>query len=195
MRDQPAGLRTHALVCVGAAMFGIISVYGFLGYSPPSDPSRVAAQVVTGIGFLGAGAILRLGATVRGLTTAASLWIAAGVGLAAGIGMYFASAVGTAVTLILLLGVRIARDPLRRVFGQGRYGVIIELERRADLSEVLRLLSSPPMYLVHVDVDEEAPSGIQVITAVVRLEHGQGAEVIVPIITKVDGVRTVDVTL
>src|SRR3954447_16774107 len=96
---QPAGLRTHITVGLGAALFGIISVHGFDAYvagrntnNYQIDVSRVASQVVVGIGFLGAGAILKEGASIRGLTTAASLWATAAIGLAAGLGSFFAAA-------------------------------------------------------------------------------------------------------
>jgi len=94
---QPAGLRTHMLVSLGAALFTLAGV-GLLG----SDPTRIAAQVVTGIGFLGGGAILREGATVRGLTTAAALWLAAAIGLAVGLRQWFAAVVATGLGLTVL---------------------------------------------------------------------------------------------
>jgi len=97
---KAAGLRTHVLICVGAALFTVVSLYAF---GAASDPSRVAAGVVAGIGFLGAGAILhRQGGIVEGLTTAATIWAIAAIGLAAGAGFYVASAVTTAIVLIIL---------------------------------------------------------------------------------------------
>lgn len=86
-----AGLRTHMLVCVGACLFTVVSAYGFstvIREGVVLDPSRVAAQIVSGIGFLGAGSILLRGDVVRGLTTAASLWSVAAIGLATGAGLY-----------------------------------------------------------------------------------------------------------
>jgi putative Mg2+ transporter-C (MgtC) family protein len=107
LHDHPAGMRTHLLVALGSALFTVISIFGFVGVlgagqSTPVDPSRVAAQVVTGIGFLGAGAILKFGTTVRGLTTAASLWTAAAIGMAAGAADYVLAAVGTAIVVFSL---------------------------------------------------------------------------------------------
>lgn len=93
-RLRTAGIRTNALVSVGAALFVIVGAFGWT--SPGADPTRVAAQVVSGIGFLGAGVILRDGLEVRGLTTAATLWCAAAVGSLAGAGMYWIALVGTA---------------------------------------------------------------------------------------------------
>src|SRR2546426_12116097 len=90
LREQAAGLRTHILVAVGSCLFTLVSVYGFESFAGQHtaavDPSRVAAQIVTGIGFLGAGAIIRQGVNIRGLTTAASLWIMAAIGMAVGVG-------------------------------------------------------------------------------------------------------------
>jgi len=96
--QKAAGLRTHMLVGLGSGLFTLLGASGFVG----SDPARVAAQVVAGVGFLGAGAIFRHGVTVRGLTTAAGLWTAAAVGMAAGMGEYAVALVGTGVALIVL---------------------------------------------------------------------------------------------
>ena len=99
---KSAGLRTHTLVGIGAAVFTIVSIVGF----PGSDSSRVAAQIVTGVGFLGAGAIFREGTYVTGLTTAAGLWVVAALGMAAGSGSYWVAVTGTAVALGTLYGLR-----------------------------------------------------------------------------------------
>ncbi len=96
---KPAGLRTHILVALGAALFTIIS---FQGFDTRADPSRVAAQIVVGIGFIGAGTILHSQMTVSGLTTAASIWIAAAIGTAAGVGMYTLSIFTTLIVLAVL---------------------------------------------------------------------------------------------
>jgi putative Mg2+ transporter-C (MgtC) family protein len=100
LQRMPAGFRTHALVSLGAAIFTVISAYAFTG--PLSDPTRIAAQVVSGIGFLGGGAILHYGGTVRGLTTAASLWAVAGVGMAAGAGLLVVATVGALLVIVAL---------------------------------------------------------------------------------------------
>jgi putative Mg2+ transporter-C (MgtC) family protein len=111
-----AGLRTHMLVCVGATLFMIVSAFGFadiLGQEHVVlDPSRVAAQVVSGIGFLGAGTILLRREVIRGLTTAASLWTVAAVGLAVGGGLYLAAVAATVLILLILAGIK----PLERRF-------------------------------------------------------------------------------
>ncbi|MEX3843392.1 MgtC/SapB family protein [Paraburkholderia sp. BR10882] len=122
-----AGLRTHMLVCVGAALMMLVSAFGFADVlrvkNVVLDPSRVAAQVVSGIGFLGAGSILLRGEVVRGLTTAASLWLVAGIGLAVGGGMYSAAIGATVIIMIILVGVK----PLERRFISVRQQRTIQL--------------------------------------------------------------------
>jgi putative Mg2+ transporter-C (MgtC) family protein len=97
---QPAGFRTHSLVSLGAALFTVVSAFGFSGSAV--DPTRIAAQIVSGIGFIGAGTILQYRGHIRGLTTAASLWSVAAVGTAAGAGLYVVALVGTVLILVIL---------------------------------------------------------------------------------------------
>jgi putative Mg2+ transporter-C (MgtC) family protein len=117
IHDHPAGMRTHLLVSLGSAGFTVLSIGAF--QAPGADPARVAAQVVTGVGFLGAGAILKEGATIRGLTTAASLWAVAAVGMAAGAGALLVALTITAIAILSLWPLRrvaarfIGRDPHR----------------------------------------------------------------------------------
>lgn len=111
-----AGLRTHMLVCVGSCLVIIVSAYGFddtLSNHIVLDPSRIAAQVVSGIGFLGAGTILLRGEVVKGLTTAASLWAVAAIGLAIGSGLYVAALTTTVIVLIILAGLKPIEERVR----------------------------------------------------------------------------------
>jgi putative Mg2+ transporter-C (MgtC) family protein len=120
LTEQPAGVRTHMLVGMGAALFAIVSAYGFAALSPTPgsaaafDPTRIAAQIVVGIGFLGAGVIVKSGGGVRGLTTAGSFWITAAIGTAAGFGMILIALATTVITLVALVGGRPFRSILRR---------------------------------------------------------------------------------
>ena len=100
LQRQPAGFRTHSLVSLGAALFTVVSAYGFSG--DLVDPTRIAAQIVSGIGFIGAGTILQHRGHIRGLTTAASLWSVAAIGTAAGAGLYIVAIVGTLLILVVL---------------------------------------------------------------------------------------------
>lgn len=100
LQRQPAGFRTHSLVSLGAALFTVVSAYGFSGDTV--DPTRIAAQIVSGIGFIGAGTILQHRGHIRGLTTAASLWSVAAIGTAAGAGLYIVAIVGSLLILVVL---------------------------------------------------------------------------------------------
>jgi putative Mg2+ transporter-C (MgtC) family protein len=114
IHGHPAGLRTHMLVALGSGLFTVLSIRGFLGEpgTAPVDPTRIAAQIVSGIGFLGAGAILKDGIVIRGLTTAASLWATSAVGMAAGAGEYVIGAVAAAVSLDSLWPINAIADRL-----------------------------------------------------------------------------------
>eukprot|EP01114_Cavostelium_apophysatum_P022018 TRINITY_DN7832_c0_g1_i1.p1 TRINITY_DN7832_c0_g1~~TRINITY_DN7832_c0_g1_i1.p1 ORF type:complete len:318 (-),score=30.29 TRINITY_DN7832_c0_g1_i1:68-1021(-) len=111
LESQPAGLRTHILVGVGSAMFTLVSAYGFSEFARAGhniDPSRIAAQVVSGIGFLGGGAIIKQGLDVRGLTTAASLWAVSAIGMAAALNYWFPALISTALILFTLVVIKYA---------------------------------------------------------------------------------------
>lgn len=118
MTNKYAGLRTNILVCLGACIFTIISIYGFPTFADGDnvivsqatgvrDTARIAAQVVTGIGFIGAGTVFRHGASIFGLTTAATLWIAASIGMACGAGMYVVAIFGTVLSILTLVSIRV----------------------------------------------------------------------------------------
>ena len=113
---RPAGLRTFMMVTAGSAAFTLVSIYGFVDQGLPRDPARVAAQIVTGIGFLGAGTIWRTPSTVRGLTTAATIWFAAAVGMMVGSGLYL---VATTTAILGCMCLQWLRSPARRAEMRG----------------------------------------------------------------------------
>jgi putative Mg2+ transporter-C (MgtC) family protein len=132
---QPAGLRTHVLVGLGACLFTLAGVG-----VPGGDPTRIAAQVASGIGFLGAGAILRDQFRVRGLTTAASLWVTAAIGVAAGLGAYEATVITTAIALLVLLPLKWIE---REVFPPRRSrSFIVEVEPDQPLPAAIEAIES-----------------------------------------------------
>jgi putative Mg2+ transporter-C (MgtC) family protein len=148
IREREAGLRTHMLVAIGAALFTIVSAYGWsdFHFSNQSgityDPTRIAAQIVTGIGFLGAGAIIRHGLSVRGLTTAASLWVVAAIGIAAGAGYYSAAVVTTIVVLVSLWPLRIVAHRFFERIRPGELRLEVELQPNESPSVLLESLES-----------------------------------------------------
>lgn len=134
--QKAAGLRTHTLVGVGAAIFSVASIVGFDG----PDQSRIAAQIVTGIGFLGAGAIFREGAFVTGLTTAAGLWVVASIGMAAGSGTEWLAVIGTGVTLATLYGLRAADAAIARQKAKTRTHLEVQVGDLTKLEGLLKFV-------------------------------------------------------
>lgn len=142
-RDHAAGFRTHILVGLGSALFTVAGAYGFsefsYGHGVGTDPTRIAAQIVSGIGFLGAGAIIRTGISIRGLTTAATLWVVAAIGLACGAGFYSAAAITTGLILICLGPGR----SLDRRIGRTRSGMLrVFFETGTPTGEIIELISA-----------------------------------------------------
>jgi putative Mg2+ transporter-C (MgtC) family protein len=129
-RHQVAGLRTHILICLGSTLVMVLSVWLPSEFQPALsvDPGRIAAQVVSGIGFLGAGAIIRLGNNVKGLTTAASLWLVSAVGLAVGAGFYLAAGLAVGLSLFAL----VALDRLERRLFPSERNKLLELTYRGE---------------------------------------------------------------
>ncbi len=169
LTGQMAGLRTHITVALGAALFGLVSAYSFSEFiheraatNYQVDVTRIASNVVTGIGFLAGGVIIKHGASVRGLTTAASIWVTAAVGLAIGLGSYFMGVAATAALVLTLALLRAPRRWLRR-FAIGKETVIIQLNPEADTAEVIGALH-------HVD-------GLEVDSLTVRRGDGSGTVV------------------
>jgi putative Mg2+ transporter-C (MgtC) family protein len=157
LRDREAGIRTHLLVSLGSALFTIVSAYGFHEFLASgdnivrTDPTRIAAQIVTGIGFLGAGAIIREGLSVRGLTTAATLWVVAAIGMACGAGYYWPAAATTALTLFALWPLRILAYRFIERMKPEEDRLTIELKEGQSLAELLANVPSAR----HIEVDEE----------------------------------------
>jgi putative Mg2+ transporter-C (MgtC) family protein len=135
LHGHPAGMRTHLLVSLGSGLFTMVSIYSFVGVLDPSiqapvDPSRVAAQVVSGIGFLGAGAILKDGFRIRGLTTTASLWATAAIGMAAGAGEALLAVAGTAIVIVSLWPLNAVAERLHGAFREeGHIRVVVDSRR------------------------------------------------------------------
>ncbi|MFD6876729.1 MULTISPECIES: MgtC/SapB family protein [unclassified Streptomyces] len=183
-RARLAGLRTNALVAGGAAMFVLLSRYGFLGSvsEVTYDGSRVAAQVVSGIGFLGAGVIMRDGLGVRGLNTAATLWCSAAVGCLAGTGLFVLAAFGTAGvvgTNLLLrpLGRRLDREPRGGAEVAADYhfeAVCLEAEEARVRHRVVEALGRPGYQLREIRSQDGPAGGLVTVSALLTAEGTQG---------------------
>jgi putative Mg2+ transporter-C (MgtC) family protein len=162
LREREAGLRTHLLVALGSALFTIVGAYGFHAFLDSgqsvvrADPTRIAAQIVTGIGFLGAGAIIRQGLSVRGLTTAATLWVVAAVGLAAGAGYYSAAVITTAVVLVALWPLRIAAYRILRRYRAEDGRLLVELPSGTPPGELIDEIERAGARIAAIVVSQEA---------------------------------------
>ncbi|MDC1105970.1 MgtC/SapB family protein [Prolixibacteraceae bacterium] len=152
--NQPAGLRTHTLICVGATLIMLVSIYIPQMYHGvyELDPTRIAAQVVTGIGFVGAGAIIKMGTNIRGLTTAATIWGTGAIGLAIGAGMYEIAWVTTAVVLLVLILFNIVE---KRLFAPSPVKkIIIESHQSKEIkNEIIQHLTTNKIKVLSVNMD------------------------------------------
>ena len=158
VRNRSAGIRTHTLVGLGAALFTIAGAYGFrdIEHGPNVDPARIAAQVVSGIGFIGAGAIIQARGGVRGVTTAATLWVTAALGVAAAAGVYVEAMAGGALALLTLVGLRLLTPYVARF---GLTTLIVQYTRgRGTLGPLLREIEDAggTIGAVHLEDDDEA---------------------------------------
>jgi putative Mg2+ transporter-C (MgtC) family protein len=186
LSDQPAGLRTHILLGVGACLFTLVSAYGF---GPNSDPSRLAAQIVTGIGFLGGGAILRHGFTIRGLTTAASIWATCALGVAVGVGSYTLALGAAVLVLVTLVGLRAIRNVLRR-HASSREELTLVTGHKFEVQPLLDLFHQEKVGLRGMQ-RELGPDGGRVLLVAVLPPRYQ-AEHLIELLASLDGVREVE---
>jgi putative Mg2+ transporter-C (MgtC) family protein len=188
LNDQAAGLRTHMLLTIGACLFTLVSAYGF-GGGVGTDPSRLAAQIVTGIGFLGGGAIVRQGLTVKGLTTAASIWATASVGVAIGAGSYVLGIGGTLLVVGTLFGLRRLSNLLQR-WGVSREEYVLSTTTEFDAQRVVDAIRSERVDLRALERregDEEDQ-----IVLVVKLRPLYRPEQLIDVLGSLDGVRYVE---
>lgn len=199
IHGHPAGLRTHMLVALGSALFTVMSIHGFLadpGLDPTRvavvDPTRIAAQIVSGIGFLGAGAILKDGIIIRGLTTAASLWATSAVGMAAGTGDYVIAAVAAAVILVSLWPINAIADRLRGT-NVPETQVRLAMERVDALGQVSEVLITNKLEILHIATQRLGKDSYQADIAV-RGRHPGAMSRAIQEIAKIPGVDIVSTT-
>ncbi|MBT3323340.1 MAG: MgtC/SapB family protein [Anaerolineae bacterium] len=171
IHGRAAGLRTHLLVSLGAAVFTILSeiisqsthATGF-----PADPARIAAQVVSGIGFLGAGVILKEGANVRGLTTAACLWSAAAIGMAAGGGYYEIAIITTGISLLSLIFLKF----FERFYAKDTYRVLsVRASLEVDASQIIEIAKDKRVKVLNCDIEKNYETGVLLTKLSLRLRY------------------------
>ena len=179
---RPAGFRTHILVGVGSCLVMLTSEYIFYQYAgrTPLDPARLGASVISGIGFLGAGTILRDGSTVKGLTTAASLWAVASIGLAVGIGFYSGAIIGTAATFITLMIFKKFEQATIRKHQYEQNSLIVEVRRDDhDILKLVQLIDSLKASVSKIQMlDSEDPGLVLIKIQIDNLTPGRRAEIV-----------------
>ncbi len=196
IHGRPAGFRTHLLVSLGSCLFVLTSIhfyrlYGnFTGTGPiGTDPARIAAQVVTGIGFLGAGAIIREKASIRGLTTAACLWVAAALGMAVGAGMYVTAAAVTALGLISLLLLKKVESRLKR----DTYATITvwSSDRQGQMARVEEVMVEGRLDIMKVSIERNTENREASFEFEVKFSARESVWTLIDSIAALDGIRKV----
>jgi len=189
---RAAGFRTHILLCIGSTLVMLTSMHIFDVYISrvPVDPARIAAGVVTGIGFLGAGAIMRSRSSVRGLTTAASLWVVAGIGLAVGSGLYFASILTTLLTIVALMFFgRLEHSMIRKDWYRT---LIIESKEGVEQMKGIRaILGDFRTDITDFEIDRAADGVGMALRLGLKLYETRSADQIVEALGRLDGVKGV----
>ena len=194
VHEHPAGMRTHVLLAVGAGLFAQLSMYGFADVvgrpDVTLDPSRVAAQIVSGIGFLGGGAIIKYGTSIRGLTTAASLWATAAVGFATGSGLFVLALAGTAIIIFSLWPLNLVVDRLR--IGKERtVRVRLMLAKLEALGAISRELTAHRVEIAAVQ-SQRVGTGRYEVELDLRLPIGVRPEALVAIVTAFPDVELIE---
>ena len=193
LREREAGLRTHLLVSVGAALFTMVSAYAWTDWRFSNeeglvfDPTRIAAQVVTGIGFLGAGAIIRQGLSVKGLTTAATLWVVAAIGMATGAGYYVAAVITTVLVLVSLWPLRIVAFRISGRFRPEEGRLAIELPAGASAVSLLEAVEGAGAVVRSLEFEEEGET--RRVDLRVRIERGRSAATVLDALTQAQDVK------
>ncbi len=193
--NQPAGLRTHMILVIGATLAMVLSVnLGYLYARPgtPADPARLAAQVISGIGFLGAGAILRYGFNVKGLTTATSLWTMAIVGMAVGAGYYLVGVVTTAIMLLVLGLLNVIENRFVRT-SVARFISVQADYRKGVVKEIRKKVNEFVDDLVSFNIQKHYKSKRLRVQIVARIPKDQKLEELIDGLSDVEGVRNLKV--
>ena len=195
--ERPAGFRTHIQVCVGSALFMLVSIYGFDDIAPVTttleddigtrrDTARIAAQVVSGIGFLGAGTILHEGLTIKGLTTAASLWIVSAIGLAVGSGMYLLSTVATMLTMLTLVTFRTWEKRFAGTRSDRRFIRVVTRNTPGIITEITAFLSDCGIKVKTLNVKTDNKNGNIILELYLKIDRT------IDMVEVADGIQNID---
>ncbi|HHV06507.1 MAG TPA: MgtC/SapB family protein [Anaerolineaceae bacterium] len=188
--SQPAGLRTHMILVLGACLAAIISEE--MGARFGSDPTRLAAQVISGIGFLGAGAILRFGFNIKGLTTATTLWTMAIVGLAVGFGYYLLGALTTVFMIIILTIMNVIEKKFVRI--NLIRNIVVDVDYQDGIIRTVRkAISNIAEKVVSFSVRKSVRSSRLRLTIVAQFRRSESVEDLVELLSKIEGLRSIKI--
>lgn len=188
--NKSAGFRTHTLVALGSCLIMITSIemYTKVGNGFASDPGRIAAQVVSGIGFLGAGTILRSNQGIKGLTTAASLWVVAGIGLAVGAGNYFTSVTTTAIVIIVLVYMGKFETYIRAAKKKEKSIQVVIKDRPGQLGLVSTCLGQMDVHIRSVKMSHHDKDDQVLLTFLINIPYSVHIQDVITEVKKIDGV-------
>lgn len=198
-KNQPAGFRTHVVLCIGSTLMMLTSIYmadifndRHAGSPRTTDPGRIAAQVVSGVGFLGGGAILRMGVTIRGLTTAASLWSTAGIGLAVGCGYYYGAVM---MTLLMIATLSVLSSVEHVLFRSKSMRNLLVAARDIPglIGAVERVLTREGIRVQSLRVTKGSPEGTVDLTAVIDTPRDANLNKVVKELVAIQDITEVDI--
>ena len=197
VHGRPAGIRTYLLLCMGSALIMVVSEFLFLKYEAKglsdilrADPGRIAAQAITGIGFLGAGVILRYKDSIRGLTTAACVWVACAIGLAIGAGFYLFGSAVTGLTLVSLVGLKILERGLKKDWYKEM--TVISHDEAGQLNRIQEIISRHAFEIVNFSLKKDLERKEVRASFLLRARAVRPSREILQEVFSIDGVKSVD---
>lgn len=205
LTNKQAGLRTHIFVCLGSCVFTLLSIYGFPTFAAGDnvivdqatgvrDTARLAAQIVTGIGFIGAGTVMKNGSSVHGLTTAATLWIAAGIGMACGAGKYEIAIISTVLSVLVLICIKWIENNIlsKRKIKNKRLRLSLRCEKCNVYDIQNYILKEFPNLNEIKNVDSDAEHEAKIV-AVVNVKDNNPVQFLYKEIEKINGIKTISI--
>jgi putative Mg2+ transporter-C (MgtC) family protein len=199
VHGRPAGIRTYLILCMGSALVMVMSEYlafGLMDKLPPDtlrvDPGRIAAQALTGIGFLGAGVILRYKDTIRGLTTAACVWVVCAIGLAIGAGFYLYGSVVAGLTVVSLVGIKFFEQRLKKDWYQEM--TIVSQDLAGQLSHIQEVITSHAFEIINSGISKDLEKKEVTANFLLRIRTTHPDRQMLQEVFELPGVKRVDLT-
>lgn len=205
LTNKTAGLRTHIFVCLGSCVFTLLSIHGFPTFAIGDnvivdqatgvrDTARIAAQIVTGIGFIGAGAVMRNGSSVHGITTAATLWIAAGIGMACGAGQYGIALITTCLSVLVLIGIKELERTVLATMKRSNKRLRVSLRcEKCNVNDIQNyIMDKFPNVNEIKKVDSDGENSAKLV-AVINIKDTNPLQALYKEVENIDGVKTISI--